>query len=243
MSDDRWGDDNEPTQPDLRGHLDFASILAHEIRNPLHALETGIALLSQQKRPDRHPHICRMMKRQIDQITRLVDDLLDVKRMVSGKLDIALQRVDLRDCVSLAVSSERHARVVVQVDPDPLWAMADAGRVTQIVSNLLDNALKFSPEDSLVVLSASHDGGAIVITVRDEGQGMTPDEIARAFELFSQARNGRDRKAGVGIGLALVRQLTLLHHGQISVHSDGLGAGTTVRLTIPAADRLGADPP
>ena len=218
----------------------FLAILGHELRNPLGA----ILLASQMKDEDGRldgDH-AELIERQSRHLTRIVNDLLDLSRLVSGKIVLKRQVVDLADAVQQAMETVRAAsarhKVAVEIKPSttPLPVDVDPVRTDQIITNVLTNAIKYTPEGGHVVVTLERDGDQAVIRVRDDGVGIAPDRIGTIFELFAQAENAIGRaQGGMGIGLALVRNLLHLHGGSITAESDGIGKGSEFAVHFPIA--------
>jgi signal transduction histidine kinase/CheY-like chemotaxis protein len=228
---------------------EFLAMLAHELRNPLGAISGAIQVLGLSKlREPRAIHAREVIQRQVLNMAHLVDDLLDVGRVVTGKIVLARQRVDLADtvrsCVAAMTSSQNVERRV-EVDADATWVDADPVRLEQIVGNLVGNALKFTPRDRLIRVSVHTDGPDAVLRVADQGCGIPADVLPRIFDLFTQAAVTADRsQGGLGIGLTLVRRLVELHGGTVEAESEGEDRGSTftvrLRATSPAAARIDA---
>jgi PAS domain S-box-containing protein len=217
----------------------FLAMLAHELRNPLGAIVGAVQVLNLTTlREPSASHARDVIHRQALHMARLVDDLLDVARVMTGKIVLGRQLVDLgesvRSCVA-GISSGRTGADRVVMSVESVWVDADPVRLEQIVSNLVSNALKFSPGDRAVRVSVSADGADAVLSVADEGSGISPDLLPRIFDLFVQADDTSDRaKGGLGIGLTLVRQLVELHGGTIEASSRGDGAGSTFKVRLPS---------
>jgi signal transduction histidine kinase/ActR/RegA family two-component response regulator len=224
---------------------EFLATLAHELRNPLAPIRTGLDILrlrsgdaaATQRATD-------IMERQLRQMVRLVDDLLDVSRINTGKLAIKMGRVELKAVVNDALEVVRpfielHGHELVIDLPDrPVFLHGDATRLAQILSNLLNNAAKYTDRGGRVSLSARVEDQALVLEVSDTGIGLAPDMLDSVFEMFVQVDSRLERSnAGLGVGLSLARRLVELHGGSISAHSEGLGKGSrfTVRLPIVVA--------
>lgn len=232
---------------------EFLATLAHELRNPLAPIRSAIQVLRTMGAPDpRFQEIQSVVERQVNHLVRLVDDLMDVRRISEGKLDLHLEQVDLGEILQFAVETShpiiQAARHQFQVDlpSEPLMMKADPVRLTQVVANLLNNAAKYTPEGGEIHLTATADGPAVVIRVRDNGMGIPAEMQHRVFELFTQVnRHLKRSQGGLGIGLNLVRRLVEMHGGTIAAHSagDGQGAEFTVRLPLDAeASPLSLDP-
>lgn len=219
---------------------EFLAMLAHELRNPLGAISGAIQVLGLTKLHEpRAVHARDVIQRQVLNMAHLVDDLLDVGRVVTGKIVLARQRVDLaeivRSCVGAMTSNqsvERH----VEIAADAMWVDADPVRLEQIVGNLVGNALKFTAPDRLVRVTVRAEGGDAVLRVADRGSGISPDVLPRIFDLFTQAAVSADRsQGGLGIGLTLVRRLVELHGGTVEAESEGEGRGSTFTVRLPIA--------
>ncbi|HEY0133493.1 MAG TPA: ATP-binding protein, partial [Nannocystis sp.] len=220
---------------------EFLAMLAHELRNPLAPMQSALALLDAEG--SRSPAAVRLravIGRQMSHMTRLVDDLLDVARITSGKVVLKPESVELGRVVALAVETSRPLidakRHALTVDaPGPIWLDADPVRLAQVISNLLNNAAKYTDDGGQISVSARREGGDAVIRVRDTGIGLSADMLPRVFELFTQASAGLARSAGgLGIGLTLVRKLVELHGGNVSVSSAGRGEGSEFVVRLPA---------
>jgi signal transduction histidine kinase/ActR/RegA family two-component response regulator len=221
---------------------EFLATLAHELRNPLAPIQTGLDILKNVVHDDRSERALGVMSRQLKHMVRLIDDLLDVSRITQGKFELKRQRVTLSEVLDAAVETSRpliergrHA-LGVSVDDPTLAFDADATRLAQVVSNLLNNASKYTPTGGVIALSAKRDGNQCLIEVRDNGIGIPPEQLEDVFHMFSQVNRALSRsQGGMGIGLALAKSLIELHDGTISVQSAGLGLGSTFRVRLPLA--------
>ena len=229
-------------QRENRSKDEFLAMLAHELRNPLGAIEGAVQVLGLKPLRDRRAeHAREVIHRQALHMARLVDDLLDVARVMTGKIVLDRQSVNLADSVETCVAglvSGQPATSRIDMTVEPAWVLADPVRLEQIVGNLVSNALKFSPQDSPIRVSVTATDTQAVLSVSDEGSGISPELLPHIFDLFVQADNTRDRaKGGLGIGLTLVRQLVDLHGGSIEASSSGVAEGSTftVRLPLTAA--------
>jgi signal transduction histidine kinase len=230
---------------------EFLAMLAHELRNPLAPISTGAHLLKLLHSDNAQiSQTCAIIARQVDHMTSLVDDLLDVSRVTRGLVSLSSQLLDLRAVVDDAaeqirplIAARRH-RVVIDVPPEPAMVSGDHKRLVQVVANLLGNATKYTPEGGRINLRLSTDGAAYLLTVSDDGIGMEPGLVKRVFDLFTQAERTPDRsQGGLGLGLALAKSLVELHGGSVSAHSDGLGHGSTFSVRLPRhAQDAGAAP-
>jgi signal transduction histidine kinase len=221
---------------------DFLATLAHELRNPLAPLRYGLDILHKRPADDRAAMVRDMMDRQLVHLVRLIDDLLDISRVSRGKIKIDKQRIDIADVVRAAVEASspliHSARHVLSTElPDaPVWLDADLVRLAQVLNNLLNNAAKYTPDGGRIALSVQEKEDAVIVRVSDTGVGITPDMKARIFQLFAQGNNQLERaRGGLGIGLALVKELVALHNGTIDVESPGLGLGSTFVVRLPKA--------
>jgi len=220
---------------------EFLAMLAHELRNPLAPMLPGVeVLMMRPEDPSVVKRIGGMLRRQVDQMAHLIDDLLDMSRITTGKISLKLETIPLAPVIGQAVESvqplvdaSRHELVVDEVNPGVL-VKADSHRLTQIISNLLSNAAKYTPSGGRISLSVTHptDGG-LRISVKDNGKGISPEHQRTIFDLFDQGGNGA--ADGLGIGLTLVRSLVDMHGGTISVASGGEGEGSEFTLALPVA--------
>ena len=225
---------------------EFLAMLAHELRNPLAPIRNGIRVLDtvgaghQEARDTRE-----MIERQVSHMARLVDDLLDVSRIIRGKVRLQNEPVDLMGIVRQAardygpILGDNQINLSVDVDREPCWIMGDPIRLTQIVSNLLHNANKFTNQGGNVRLTAKRlrEEGTVVIKVADTGIGMTQETLEHVFDTFSQAQSTLDRsKGGLGLGLALVKGLTELHGGNVEAFSSGLHQGSEFTVRLPLTE-------
>ncbi len=220
---------------------EFLATLAHELRNPLAPIRTGLFVLK--RRGSEGPEALRvqeMMERQVDHIVRLVDDLLEVSRIRSGKIVLKTERVDLRDLIDQAVEASQQllesngvALNVVRSE-EPLLVDGDPVRLVQVFANLLSNAAKYTPAGGSATMAARQAGNQAEVTVSDTGVGIPADMLAHVFDLFAQVNRTLGRsKGGLGIGLALVRKLMRLHGGSVEAKSEGPGKGSTFIVRLP----------
>lgn len=221
---------------------DFIAILAHELRNPLAPLQTGLDVLSHHLPGVPPPPVARAlaaMSRQLAYIVRLIDDLLDVSRINRGLLDLKRGEVELFEIIHDTVESARPAferrgqRLSIEAD-EGMIAHADQTRIAQILSNLLHNAGKFTPKGGAVKVALRSEGESAVIEVTDSGTGISPDDLGRVFEMFVRIDvPGVKAEPGLGVGLALARRLAEMHGGTLTARSAGAGLGSTFTLSIP----------
>jgi two-component system CheB/CheR fusion protein len=220
---------------------EFLATLAHELRNPLAPIRNGIEILRRGGgEAARVDAVVPVMERQMRHLVRLVDDLLDVSRITRGTLELRRQEVELAPVLRAAVEATRPAidahRHALEFEPPatPLHLDADPTRLVQVFANLLANAAKFTPDGGRIALVVEHDAGEVRITVRDNGAGIPAEMLPRVFDLFVQSGRAIDRDhGGLGIGLAMVRQLVELHGGRVAIDSAGSGHGTCVTVTLP----------
>ena len=232
-----------------RRKTEFLATLAHELRNPLAPIRSGLQLMRRARSdPAATSRVQDIMDRQLDHLVHLVDDLLDVARITRGQVELKPALVPLADVLNAAVETSlplveaaRH-RLDVRLPHEPLTLFADATRITQVVSNLLNNAAKYTPRGGHIVLAAERDGDQALIAVSDNGIGIPPEAIHEVFRMFTQvAHAARHVPGGLGIGLSLVKSLVELHGGTIQAASAGPGTGSVFTVRLPLA-RHGAGP-
>lgn len=223
------------TQEDRRSSL--LATFAHELRSPLTAIKSAAVLLEQKGgSPEAVEKIRRLMGRQVSFMSRLTDDLTDAVRIHEGKISLEKAPIDLEDILAGAQESlepalaRRHQTCRIEKPDRPLRVLVDPTRFNQILSNLLYNASKFSPENAVIELAVCSDGDALKISVRDSGVGVPAERLEWIFDDYTQIREGGE---GLGLGLALVRRLVRLHGGEIRALSRGVGEGTTFELRFP----------
>ena len=224
-----------------RRKTEFLATLAHELRNPLAPLSSGLQVMRLSAAdPDAIERIRAMMERQVNHMVHLVDDLLDIARISTGKVELKKGRVDLQTVIASAVEtsmpliqSGRH-ELQVQIPDEPLLLDVDLTRVAQVVSNLLNNAAKYTPASGRISLLARREGAFVEISITDTGIGIPPSSISTVFEMFTQVgRNMERAQGGLGIGLSLVRRLVELHGGTVHASSQGVGRGSTFTVRLP----------
>ena len=224
-----------------RAKDNFLAVLGHELRTPLATIIAGLRVLRQLGGPDeRARHTREAIERQANSLSRMVDDLLDMKKIVTGVLALERKPCDLADVVAgfLATFNEagRFKQHTLSVDAEPVWVNGDAMRLQQIVSNLLSNAVKYTPAGGSIHVSVTREGGDAVLRVRDTGIGISPDLAPRMFELFVQGDPGA--RSGLGIGLAIVRRLVEGHGGTVEASGDGHRKGSTFTVRLPRVPAL-----
>ncbi len=221
---------------------EFLATLAHELRNPLAPLSNALEVWGLlEENPQQQAELCEMMQRQIRQMTRLIDDLLDVSRISRGKISLRTKRVDIRTLVNTAVESVQpviagnQQRLEIALPEEPIYVDADATRVSQVIGNVLHNAAKYTPEGGQIGLSVKQTHDRVEVAVRDTGCGIPAEKLATIFEMFEQVDQTLDRsQGGLGIGLTLAKRLTEMHGGTIEARSAGAGKGSEFVMTLPA---------
>jgi PAS domain S-box-containing protein len=219
---------------------EFIAALAHELRNPLAPIRNAIGILKLSTTGSELPWALGIMERQIAQMIHMIDDLMDVSRVSEGKIALKLEIFDFRDVVAEALDAQRlllsvNANSLSAIMPEsPVMIRADQTRVAQIITNLVNNAVKYSDAGGRIVVSLNSGGGDAVLTVKDNGIGIPADKLETVFEMFSQVRDGANRaKGGLGIGLSLVRRFVTLLGGVVHAESEGLGQGSTFTVRLP----------
>ncbi len=228
---------------------EFLATLAHELRNPLAPIRNAVEFLRMKgpQQPDLE-NIRDMIDRQVRQMTRLVDDLLDVSRISRGKISLQKQRVSLSLIVSNAVEacrpmleSQGHT-LEVALPPEPLYLEGDTTRLTQVFVNLFNNAAKYTPAGGHVWLTVERQGSDVVVRVKDDGSGIPATMLTRIFEMFVQVDRSLERTTGgLGIGLTLVQKIVDMHGGRIEAHSEGPGKGSEFVVRLPLTVGAGAE--
>ncbi len=223
---------------------EFIAVLSHELRNPLAPMKYALPLLERESLGDGGTRAVRVIGRQLDHLARLVDDLLDVSRITRDKIELRRDRVTLGSIVSAAmeaaspaIAAARHT-ATLKVSPDAVWLNADPARLTQVVTNLLNNSAKFTPSGGQICVAAGREGGQAVIRVRDTGVGIPSDALPTVFDMFRQVHH-TGTQGGLGIGLALARRLVEMHQGTIEASSAGEGQGSEFVVRLPLADAPG----
>ena len=222
---------------------EFLAMLGHELRNPLAPIVNSIEIMKLQgDDPKRITRAREIIERQVALMTRLVDDLLDISRLTNGKIDLRRDTVSLAAVVERAVElarpliDERGHRLSLDIPGDPIALDADAARLSQVLANVLHNAAKYTGNGGHIRVSARRAGNEVVLAVRDNGVGMTPEMCDRAFDLFVQGPDAlAQARGGLGIGLTLVRTLVGLHGGGVKARSDGPGCGSEIEIRLPVA--------
>ncbi|MET0585194.1 MAG: PAS domain-containing protein, partial [Candidatus Binatia bacterium] len=230
---------------------EFLAMLSHELRNPLAPMTGALELMKSASDRDTEQHALHVLERQVGQIVRMVDDLLDISRMAVGKLSLRMTRADLATVVEFALETCRPMinaaahRLTVSLPPEPLYLNADVARLAQVLANLLNNSIKYTPSGGEIRLSASREGDDAVIRVQDNGMGIAPADLSRIFDIFTQGDTRSRPLGGLGIGLSLVKQLVEMHGGTVSALSGGVGKGSEFIVRVPLAanqdDQVTAD--
>ncbi len=228
---------------------EFLATLAHELRNPLAPIRNGLQLIKLASNDGEAVEQSRaMMERQLGHMVRLIDDLLDLSRVSRGTLELKRERVELSAVVRNAVETSRLLieqmghELSVAVQPDPIYMDGDMTRLAQVVSNLLNNAAKYTERGGRIRLSAERQGSDAVLTVQDNGVGIPANMLTQVFEMFAQVDRSLERsRGGLGIGLSLVKRLVELHGGSVEARSDGDGRGSTVVVRLPIALALAGE--
>jgi signal transduction histidine kinase/ActR/RegA family two-component response regulator len=231
---------------------EFLAMLGHELRNPLAPIRNAVKVMKQRGSSD--PDICwarDVVDHQVRQMAQLVDDLLEISRVISGKVRLQKEAVDVATIVAFATETSRpvlethHHRLSILLPPESIYIDADPLRMAQVLSNLLNNAAKYTHDGGQVRLSAASDGSQVVLRVRDNGIGIPPEMLSGIFDLFAQVDHSLDHsQGGLGLGLTLVRSLVEMHGGSVRALSKGLGRGSEFVVRLPMMDpsRLYAEP-
>ncbi|WP_229520480.1 MULTISPECIES: ATP-binding protein [Massilia] len=234
-----------------RRKSEFLATLAHELRNPLAPIRNALELLRLSgDKPAMLERVRGTMERQVDQMVHLINDLLDIARISSGKMVLQIERVDMQSVIASAVETslpliEAGGHELALDLPDAaIWVDVDTVRLSQVLSNLLSNASKYTPHHGRIAISARVSGDAVVIDVSDTGIGIATHDLERVFDMFSQAPHSIGiSKGGLGIGLSLVRRLVSLHGGSVSASSAGAGHGSTFTIRLPCMSAAPAGTP
>ncbi len=218
---------------------EFLAMLAHELRNPLAPIRNALQIIRLTKDGEASA-ATEMMERQVGQLVRLVDDLLDVSRITQDKIELRLERIELSTVVHHAIEAARPSceaggvDLRVNISSEPIYLNGDQTRIAQVIGNLLNNACKFTDKGGIIDLIVKREGNHALICVRDTGIGIAPNQISSIFQLFVQADTSLERSmSGLGIGLTLVKNLVEMHGGEIEAKSDGLGQGSEFIVRLP----------
>ena len=232
-----------------RRKTEFIVTLAHELRNPLAPIRNGLQIMKMAAdNPETIARVRNVIERQVGQMVHLIDDLLDVARISRGQVELKKQLVELNSIAtnavetSLPVIEAGHHDLTLDLGSEALPLYVDPARMAQVLSNLLNNAAKYTPQNGRIVLSATRDGQEAVITVTDSGIGIPPESLPMVFDMFAQVdEHKRHAQGGLGIGLSLVRNLVEMHGGSVSANSAGVGSGSSFTVRLPLA-LAGANP-
>jgi PAS domain S-box-containing protein len=221
---------------------EFIAMLAHELRNPLAPIRNAGEMLSRLATDAHQVALAGVLKRQTEQLSRLLDDLLEVARVTQGRIELRRETVAIQTCVQMAVEAveptikERHQRLSVTREGLSIFVHADKVRLTQCIANLLTNAVKFTPANGDICVNSRVENGQAIIEVSDTGVGITADLLPHLFDLFVQGQRSLDRsEGGLGIGLSVCKQLIEMHGGHVTASSDGVGQGATFAIHLPLA--------
>lgn len=234
----------EEVQDEGRRKDDFLAMLAHELRNPLAPILNAVQVMRLRSQADAPQERAReVVERQVRHMARLLDDLLDVSRITRGMIELRREPVDLVVIVADALQTSRpfleaqRHEILLALPSEPIMLAADATRLEQVVTNLLNNAAKYTPAEGRLWITLAREGGEAVLSVRDTGLGLTPELLPRVFDLFTQAARTLDRsQGGLGVGLTLVRRLVELHGGSVSAASPGPGQGSEFVVRLPVTN-------
>ena len=230
---------------------EFLATLAHELRNPLAPIRTGLQVMHRVKSDQEATEKIRlMMERQVGQLVHLIDDLLDLSRISRGKIALRKERIGLDRAIEQAIEASRPSiekaghKLLIEVPPEPIYVDADLTRLTQVFSNLLNNAAKFTERGGQVRLAVQLMGAEVIVSVTDNGIGIPTHMLPHVFEMFTQVEGSLGRsQAGLGIGLSIVQRLVQMHGGLVEVRSDGPGRGSEFIVRLPVALSLAEDGP
>lgn len=220
---------------------DFLAMLAHELRNPLAPISAAASLLKVSMNDEKRlKQVSEIISRQVRHITDLVDDLLDVSRVTRGLVELDKQHVDMKSIIGSAIEqarplieSRRH-QLHTRLDSDPAFVCGDRTRLIQVIANLLNNAAKYTQQGGIITLEVETAASCVNVRVKDNGAGIDPALLPHIFDLFTQGERTPDRsQGGLGLGLALVKNMVALHEGTVEAHSDGPGKGSTFTVTLP----------
>ena len=226
---------------------EFLATLAHELRNPLAPIRTGLHFLRKGGAGEQATRTHEMMERQLRHLVRMVDDLLDISRITLGKVELRKERIDFRTALGSALETTRpliesaNHELAVRLPADALTLDADPTRLAQILANLLNNAAKYTPSGGRIQLTAEVEGSTLLVRVSDSGIGIPAEMLPRVFDMFTQVGRSIDHsQGGLGIGLTLVRRLLEMHGGSVDAESPGINQGSTFIVKLPLAERAEA---
>ena len=223
-----------------RAKDEFLAMLGHELRNPLAPIITVMDLLRLRSKGEELPREHLIIERQAKHLSRLLDDLLDATRIIRGKVELKPEPLDLNGLVTRAIEAasalfqERGHTVNVTLPEQPVWVYGDPTRLVQVFANLFSNAAKYTDRGGVIEINMHTAGRQVTVTVQDNGSGISPALYPKLFKIFEQGAATIDRaKGGLGIGLALVKSFIELHQGSVTAHSEGIGHGSTFKVTLP----------
>jgi len=228
---------------------EFLATLAHELRNPLAPIRNGLQIMRLAKGdPEATEQVRSMMERQLGQMVHLIDDLLDLSRISRGKIDLRKERIELAEAIQQAIEASQPAieqadhELSIELAPGPIHVDADLTRLTQVFSNLLNNAAKYTERGGRIRLTVQHLGAEAVVSVQDNGIGIPSDMLAHVFEMFTQVDRHLERsQGGLGVGLSIVQRLVQMHGGSVEARSDGHGRGSEFVVRLPVASSSAGD--
>jgi signal transduction histidine kinase len=223
---------------------EFIAVLAHELRNPLSAISSAAHLVQATDAEEQRSWGLGVVRHQVRNLNRLIEDLLDVSRISKGKVHLRMEAIDLAPVIARSVEAvtaligERGHELTVSVPPGPMAVEGDATRLEQVLVNLLTNAAKYTDRGGRVAVVAGAEGGDFVVSVRDSGEGISAEMLPRLFEMFTQVESSTGRsRGGLGIGLSLVKTLVEMHGGSVRAASEGVGLGSEFSVRLPALAR------
>ena len=248
-NEDSLRDQSEQLKEADRRKDEFLATLAHELRNPLAPIRNGLQILRLKEADPSVTTVREMMQRQLDQLIRLVDDLLDVSRISRGKIALKCERVTLLGVLHSAIEACRPLidqadhQLLIAMPPNPVYLLGDPARLAQVFTNLLSNSVKYTPRGGTISLSASVDDNCAIIRISDSGIGIPAAMLNRVFEMFVQVDRAIEKTTGgLGIGLSLVRGLLEMHGGSVTALSDGHDKGSTFVVSLPLSTQARSDP-
>jgi CheY-like chemotaxis protein len=226
-------------------------MLAHELRNPLAPIRNASEVLGRTLPSQEAPQVAvGIIKRQVTQLTRLVDDLLDVSRITQGRIELRKEPLELASVIDHAVETvgpmlrEKHHEILIAPSEDPLYVTGDSARLTQCVVNLLTNAIKYTDSGGHIRVHTRRSDSVAVVTISDDGAGIPRELLPRIFDLFVQGDRTLDRaQGGLGIGLSVLKKLIEMHGGEVSARSPGVGHGSSFEIRLPLIEEPGAMSP
>lgn len=224
-----------------RAKDEFLAMLGHELRNPLHATALSLEVLKRAKTVEEGARAREIITRQTEHLSRMVDDLLDVARVTTGRIVLLHEPIDLAvtvsECIDAACETGQLAKHRLETELASAWVMGDANRLSQVVTNLITNATRYTPSGGRIRVTVSAKGAQALVQIEDDGLGIAPEILPRIFNLFERGNIGTDRfPSGLGIGLTLVKRLIELHDGKVEVLSEGPGRGSTFLVKLPLID-------